>query len=88
MEVVPAVRAGREVGRVRERELAFGVAQHRLGPEDHRRRHCLHVTRRRKRACDVVGGNPVGRDLYFAGRLSEERRGGKRRGYEGIGLHV
>ena len=42
---------------------------------NHRRGDGLHVARGRERARDVVGGDPVGRDLHFAGRLSEKRCG-------------
>ena len=75
VEMVPVVGARGEVGRVRELELAFGVACHRLGSKHNRRGDGLHVARGRERARDVVGGDPVGRDLHFAGRLSEKRCG-------------
>ena len=75
VEVVPAVRAGREVGRVRERELAFRVPGHRVGPQGNGRGDGPHVARGGKRAGHVVGGDAVGGDPGFVGRFSEKRCG-------------
>ena len=81
MEMVPVVRARRDMGGIREDELAVGVARHGIGVEHNRVGNRLHVPRGRKGPCYIVCRNPVGCDLDFACWLAEKRSGNENKRY-------